>query len=184
MLLVIGAAALALFSAKGLRPDLGEAMTTLRFGLKFALTGLTAFVALMAVRDLRHPGSSGERWLPWLVLPAGLLAAAVVGDLVVVPRSLWDTRLVGSNSLVCLVAVPAIGAVPLAILLWAVRKGATTRPLLAGASCGLAAAAVAAFFYAAHCTDDSPLFVAVWYPLAASILVVAGALLSLRVLRW
>ena len=101
-----------------------------------------------------------------------------------VPASLWETRLVGSNSLVCLVAIPAMGIIPLAILLWSVRRGATTRPTLAGALCGLAAAAVSGFFYAAQCIDDSPLFVAVWYPLAACVLVAGGMLLGRRILRW
>ena len=37
--------------------------------------------------------------------------------------------------------------------------GVPTRPALAGAVAGLLAGGLAASFYAAHCTDDSPLFV-------------------------
>jgi hypothetical protein len=37
---------------------------------------------------------------------------------------------------------------------------------LAGAIAGLAASGIAATFYATNCTDDSPLFVITWYPLA------------------
>ena len=49
----------------------------------------------------------------------------------------------------------------------AIRRRAASRragaSVLAGAVAGLAAGGVAATLYAAHCTDNSPLFVATWY---------------------
>ena len=48
------------------------------------------------------------------------------------------------------------------------------RDLLAAA--GLLAGGLAATFYAAHCFDDSPLFVVTWYSLAIAGLTVLGAL--------
>jgi hypothetical protein len=38
--------------------------------------------------------------------------------------------------------------------------------------------------YASHCTDDSPLFVATWYPIATAVVTAAGALIGARVLRF
>jgi hypothetical protein len=35
-----------------------------------------------------------------------------------------------------------------------------------------------------HCFDDSPLFVATWYVLAAILVVLLGMLLGRRLLRW
>ena len=64
------------------------------------------------------------------------------------------------------------------------RQGAPTRPALAGALAGLLAGGIAATFYAAHCTDDSPFFVATWYTLAIAVLAGIGALAGGRVLRW
>ena len=49
---------------------------------------------------------------------------------------------------------------------------------------GLAAGGLAAIFYAAYCTDDSPLFVATWYSLAVLMLTVLGAVVGRMVLRW
>jgi hypothetical protein len=43
---------------------------------------------------------------------------------------------------------------------------------------------IAATFYASNCTDDSPLFVATWYPLAIGIVVLAGYVAGSRCLRW
>jgi hypothetical protein len=49
----------------------------------------------------------------------------------------------------------------------------------AGVAAGLAAA-----LYALQCTDDSPLFVATWYPLAILIVSLLGAAAAQRLLRW
>ena len=48
-------------------------------------------------------------------------------------------------------------------------------PALSGALAGASAAGIAATFYASNCTDDSPLFVATWYPSATLIVVSVGA---------
>jgi hypothetical protein len=69
---------------------------------------------------------------------------------------------------------PGIG--PLAVFLNTLRYGAPMHPVVSGLVAGLLAGAVPASFYAAHCTDDSPLFVAIWYSIAIIGLAVAGAL--------
>jgi hypothetical protein len=66
----------------------------------------------------------------------------------------------------------------------ALRHGAPTKPGLAGAIAGLAASGIATTFYAANCTDDSPLFVIVWYPLAIGLVALIGFLGGLRFLKW
>jgi hypothetical protein len=43
---------------------------------------------------------------------------------------------------------------------------------------------VSATFYAAHCFDDSPLFVATWYTIAVIILTGLGALGGRFLVRW
>ena len=112
------------------------------------------------------------------------MVAALIVELAVVPSSLWATRLVGSNVVLCLTFIPLIGIGPLAIFLAALRFGAPTRPRVAGAVAGLLAGGLAATFYAAHCFDDLPLFVATWYPLAIVGLACLGALAAPRVARW
>ena len=94
------------------------------------------------------------------------------------------TRLVGSNALVCLTAIPLLALAPLATVLAALRSAAPASPTLAGAAAGLLAATAAASLYAFHCFDDSPLFVATWYTLAAIPVVALGAFAGRRLLRW
>jgi hypothetical protein len=80
--------------------------------------------------------------------------------------------------------IPFLAIGPLACLLIALRQGAPARPGLAGLIAGLAATGIAATFYAANCSDDSPLFVAIWYPAATAAVVLAGYLAGLKLLKW
>jgi len=48
----------------------------------------------------------------------------------------------------------------------------------------LASAGIAATLYASNCFDDSPLFVATWYPLAAALVATVGYFAGNRYLRW
>jgi hypothetical protein len=68
--------------------------------------------------------------------------------------------------------------------LFGLRRGAPSNPALAGALAGLLSAGLAATLYAAHCTDDSPLFVATWYTLATAAVAGIGALAGARLLRY
>jgi hypothetical protein len=184
--LALGAAAsLTLFmAALGPRPDFTEAARTVRFDLKFVDTiMLLAPSALLCWRLMRPDARPGALAL-LLVAPFALLAGAVVVELALVPPDLWGTRLIGTNSLHCLTLIPLLSIAPLTALILAMRAGAPQYPALSGALAGAAAAGVAATIYATSCPDDSPLFVASWYPLATLVVVVAGALAGRRFLQW
>lgn len=177
-------AALAFFGMLGPRSDIALAASTPRFLFKFVVTLALAGTAVAAGVAGSRPGAPLERLLPFLAAAPLLAAAAVVVEFFTVEPSLWAARWVGTNAVVCLTFIPLIGIGPLAVLLLAMRRGAPTRPRLAGALAGLAAGGIAATFYAAHCTDDSPFFVATWYTLAVALLTAAGALAGSRILRW
>ena len=113
-----------------------------------------------------------------------LLAIAVVGELLLLPSETWTAGAIGTNSLICLSYIPLIGIGPLMIFLAALRHGAPTRPALAGAVAGLVSGGIAATFYAAHCTDDFPLFVAIWYTIAVAALTAIGAVGARGLVRW
>ena len=53
-----------------------------------------------------------------------------------------------------------------------------------GAIAGLVSAGLAATLYAAHCSDDSPLFVVTWYTIATALVTAVGALVGSKVLRF
>lgn len=179
-----GIAAVAFWSLLGPRPDFAAAAHTVRFLFKFVVTLTLAAAAFPVLRVLSRPGSDVRRVAHWLVLAPIFVGAAVVAELFVVPSHQLATVWWGSNAFVCLTYIPLIGLGPLSIFLVALRHGAPTRPGLAGAAAGLLAGGLAATFYAAHCPDDSPLFVATWYSIAITGLVLLGTGLGNWLARW
>jgi hypothetical protein len=166
------------------RPDLGEAMHTLRFVGKFAVTVPLAATAIWLVGIQMRPTGTPYRRLWALALPLALLAFAVCLELGATPEGSWWGRMIGSNSRWCLTFVPIFSIPPLAAFLIALRRGAPAHPTLAGCAAGLAAAGIGASVYAVHCTDDSPLFVALWYTPGVALVTAAGMVLGRRLLRW
>jgi hypothetical protein len=177
-------AAALFFTLMGPRPDFMEAIETVRFLFKFVVTLIVAATALGLAMRLAQPGVSAGRWRWALILAPALLILGVIAELAVMPSQTWGERLVGTHVRFCLTLIPFLAIGPLALLLLALRQGAPTRPGLAGAVAGLAASGIAATFYAANCTDDSPLFVATWYPIAVGFVTLAGYLAGKRLLSW
>jgi len=177
-------AAIAFFAMLGARGDIASALESWRFLLKFVVTIAIALSAFALARALSRPDEGWRAIAPYLLVAPALLFVGIAVEFVSVPAGAWLTRAVGRNSLVCLTFIPLIGIGPLAVLLLAVRHGAPTRPALAGAATGLLAGAIAATFYAAHCADDSPLFVSIWYSLAIAGLALLGAFAGKMLARW
>ena len=170
--------------AGGPRPDIAAAARTVRFNLKFVDAFAFALPSLLLTLRLARPDAKPRALALWLLAPVALLAGAVVVELLLVPQNEWLHRLIGTKSMHCMTMVPMMAAPLLAGLIWAMRAGAPLHPGLTGALAGAASAGIAALFYASTCPDDSPLFVATWYPLATLICVGVGALAGRRFLAW
>ncbi len=172
------------FSILGVRPDVMTAMHNPFFDLKFVVTLSLAIPAIAISLHLSRPEASlkGRAWL--LVIPLGLLAAGIAGEMMLPQRLPMMTRLVGTNSRVCLTAIPLMSLPLLIAALIGLRHGAPSRPALEGAVAGLLSSGLAATLYASHCTDDSPLFVATWYSIATAGVAAVGAIAGSRVLRF
>jgi hypothetical protein len=172
------------FAGLGVRPDVMTAMHNPFFDLKFAVTLALAIPAIAISLHLSRPEASRSGWAWLLLIPAGLLVAGISGEMMLPQRLPMMTRLVGSNSRLCMTAIPLMSLPLLAAALFGLRHGAPTRPAVTGAVAGLLSAGLAATLYASHCTDDSPLFVATWYTVATALVTAIGALTGARVLRF
>jgi hypothetical protein len=172
------------FAELGVRPDVMTAMHNPFFDLKFAVTLALASAAIIVSLHLSRPEASLRGWGWLFVIPAGLLAAGIGGEMMLPQRLPMMTRLVGSNSKVCMTAIPLMSLPLLIASLLGLRHGAPAKPAVAGAVAGLVSAGLAATLYASHCTDDSPLFVATWYTIAAALVTAIGALIGSRMLRF
>jgi hypothetical protein len=176
-------AATVFFGAVGFRPDIAQAVQTIRFLFKFVVTISLAATAVMVSFKLSRPDEDLRSSSALLVAPV-LLACAVGIELLVVPSGQWMSKLIGHNARVCLTLIPLLSIGPLICFMAVLRHGAPSNPGWAGATAGLAASGIAATFYASNCNDDSPLFVATWYPIAILAVGAAGYLIGRRALKW
>ena len=177
-------AAALFFAAIGFRPDIAVAVQSIRFLFKFVVTLSLAATATAVALRIGRPGDDVRSASAKLLVAPILLLCAVGLELVAVPSREWTTVLVGHNSRFCLTLIPLLSIGPLVCFLAALRRGAPSNPGRSGAVAGLAASGIAATFYAANCNDDSPLFVATWYPISILMVSTAGYLIGRRVLRW
>jgi hypothetical protein len=168
----------------GVRPDVMTAMHNPFFDLKFVVTLALATSAIVVSLHLSRPEASLKGWAWLLLIPAGILIAGIASEMMMPQRLPMMTRLIGSNSRVCMTAIPLMSLPLLAAALIGLRHGAPTQPAVAGAIAGLLSAGLAATLYASHCTDDSPLFVTTWYTISTALVTAIGALVGPRVLRF
>lgn len=183
MVLGAVAAVFAMLATVGPRPRLAEAPVhflalKLLFSLSLAITGGVVLFSAM------HPGRDLRKLSRYLLVPVVVVGAAGVVALALTPQAAWGEMMLGTHWAMCLVCIPLFAALPFALLVWGLRRGAPTELGRTGAIAGLVAGALGAAAYSLHCPDDSLPFVAIWY--AGSILLcgVAGRSLGRPLLRW
>ncbi|HEY2708764.1 MAG TPA: DUF1109 domain-containing protein [Caulobacteraceae bacterium] len=167
----------------GFRP-LMPAMHTPSFWMKAAYTGLLAVAALVATSRLARPGGQigvalvlGAVTIAWLAMMAGHETMRAAPDAM---SKLW----MGDSWRVCPFRILALSAPVFAVVIWALRRAAPTRPMLAGAAAGLLAGAVGATVYGLACNEATAAFVVTWYSLGLAVCAALGAAIGGRLLRW
>ncbi len=170
--------------AMGMRPDFATAMMRVQVMVKQAMPVLTALGAFGAALRLSRPGAGPGGWVLLLAAVPAMLLVAVANELMILPETEWMPAVMGSSNGQCVFFISAMALPLLAGSFWALRRGASTRPRLSGALAGLLSGGAAAMVYSIHCTEDNPLFYAVWYVLAILGATALGAILGSRLLRW
>jgi len=168
----------------GPRPDIVTAAQTLPFLFKFLVTLSLFGTAFATLTAIMRPEATLRSELPLLLLTPILLGVGIALETIGMSTEEMRTRWMGTNLVLCLTFIPLIGLGPLLVFLLALRHAAPARPTLAGAVAGLSAGGLAATLYAAHCIDDSSLFVASWYTIAIAGLALVGGLAGRFGLRW
>lgn len=179
-----GAMIAAVLIAGRLRADIDsvEAMTYLSVKLAFAFAVIASSTVYLT-RFARPGGEVGTR-LFFAAWPLAALTLLALVSLVFAPLRHWQSMAMGDQWLECLISIPLLAVVPFAIVVWAVRRMAPTDLSGAGALVGLVSGGMSAAGYALHCTDDSLLFVSLWYSAGIALCTLVGALLGPRLLRW
>ncbi len=166
----------------GIRSDLVPSLGVPESGLRFVLTGAVGLIGLRGALGLVRPDGRARLW------PLALVGLAAVGLLawtwLETPPGARQMAWMGKTIVACLVTIPLMSILPVAVLIATLRQGATTAPALAGFAAGLGGSGLSAMLYALHCTEDSPLFYITWYGLAMAGVTLAATLIGRRVLRW
>lgn len=168
----------------GVQPDLasfahGEPLV-MKVAYGLSLAGITGSLALaLAFPDAR----ASNRWR-LVALPVTALLVLAVIQLLTTPIEQWGGLMLGSSWARCPWRILALSTPIFVGLTHALRQGAPTDLRAAGAAAGMMSGAVAATIYALACTENSALFVLVWYSLGIGLTTAMGAILGPRLLRW
>jgi hypothetical protein len=169
----------------GTRPDFIELLSSsVRYVFKLVVMLSLAVPAYFLVRGLSRPDFKIDGGLWWLALGPAMLLLGVGLELITIPSDTWHAKMIGHNSFYCMTLVPMLSLAPFVAVLYALKCGATMHPAIAGAIGGILSAGIGATLYASHCPDDSPLFVAAWYPVSFVLMTILGAVIGSRYLRW
>jgi len=168
----------------GVRADLTTTHAVVFLLLKVVFALLVVGVAVRYLARLARPGAPQGISPFTIAVPFAAIALLGAISLVGEPSSHWNRMILGDEWLECLLSIPIIAIVPFAVTIFAVRRGAPTNLVRAGAVAGLVAGGISAMAYALHCTVDSLPFVAVWYGGTIVLCTLAGAALGPRLLRW
>jgi len=187
-LVISGAAAFGLMLATvGPRPEIHSVphLEWVALKLCFALSLIVTAVPSL-IRSMR-PGLDNGTGFTLVLFPFLVASAAAIAILLVGGPVAWKGMVLGAHSVSsarCLLCILFFAAIPLAVLIWALRKGAPTRLKRGGAIAGIVAGAIGAAAYAFNCASDSVPFIAIWYGAAVLLCAFIGAQLGPRFLRW
>lgn len=168
----------------GHRADLAVAWSNPVVPVKTVLPLAASAVSLLLLVRLARPGARAGA-APWFLAGLGVVAAVLwIGTFVLraAPERFAEVGIASVAE--CLGSILLLSVVPSVVILRVMRQGAATRPRLAGALAGLAAATGATAGYSLFCTRDNPLFFISWYGAAILLVTLGCAALGARMLRW
>ena len=174
----------AVLVALGVRADLDRPQAVVFVVGKLVFTLGIVVLAVIFLVKLARP--VGERYRPMgvVLLPFVIIVGLGVLSPPSVPGAQGETMIAGEHCRECWLIVPAIAMVPFALVIRALRRGAPTHLIEAGALVGLIAGGIGAMAYALHCISDSMPFVVLWCAGTIALCTLAGAVLGPRLLRW
>lgn len=168
----------------GVRRDIAAAAWWPMFWVKLAFPALMLLSAVMAVLRLSRPGAP-LGWTPLIALAAvAVMVTFAVWSLLNSAPEGRERLIYGVSWTVCPFYIAALSVPAWVSAFCAMRGAAPTRPILAGAFCGLLAGAMGALAYALYCPEMAAPFIAIWYLAGMLAPAVAGALLGPLLLRW
>jgi hypothetical protein len=179
-------AAVLMLATVGLRAGLPAAHLEWA-ALKLVLPLIVIGFGTPALARSMFPGLETRTNWPLVFFPFVVAIAAGLAMLLIVRPEAWITMLLGAGPMRsprCFLCILSFAAIPLAVLIWALREGAPTRLEASGTLAGIVAGGIGAVAYAFNCDSDTIPFITIWYSAAILLCAFIGAKLAPRVLRW
>lgn len=182
---VLTAYALVVVLAQGIRVDFVLQLARPFFVLEIVLLLTIAVTALRAAVLLAYPdGYQHPKAHYWPLAAAGLLVTMLTAHGLAPP----DARMIipqgSAHAMECALCIGATAIIPAALLFLALKKGASTHPLQAGAYAVLAAASIGCLTLRMTEANDSLAHLAMWHYAPTVLFAVLGAALGKALLRW
>ena len=169
----------------GVRPDIAAAAKTPMFWVNLAFPLSLSWLALLAVTRLARPGVPLGRLPLALAAPVAVIWLMALAQLAgASDAATREELLYGDSWAECPLNIATLSVPMFVGAFWALRALAPVQPMLAGATAGLLAGAVAASAYALHCPEMAPPFLAIWYVAGILIPAAVGSLIAPKLLRW
>ncbi|HEY8003716.1 MAG TPA: DUF1109 domain-containing protein [Phenylobacterium sp.] len=168
----------------GLRSDIGQAVATPMFWMKFGYAAITGLILALVLTRLAKPAARPGAVALLAAAPLVIVVAMAALRWMQAPPDMRPGLLMGHSWTLCPWRILAIGLPLLAGAVWAVRGLAPTRLWLAGLVAGGAAGGLGAAIYALACDETSAPFLAIWYTLGMALVTALGGLAGSRLLRW
>lgn len=186
ILLIVAIELLLITALGGLRGDLSGAMGRPAFWWKLASFGLLAAVGARTTMSSLHPVGSPRRGLRWsfLLIGAALLVGWALDQAGAGRPGDLAARLVWREGLFCMSAITLLSIPPIVAIALLLRRDAATDRGGTALAAGITGAACGTFLFTWHCPHDDPLYIVVWYGLAAVCVALFARLLLPRLIRW
>jgi hypothetical protein len=179
-------AAVLMLATVGLRAGLPAAHLEWA-ALKLVLPLIVIGFGTPALARSMFPGLETRTNWPLVFFPFVVAIAVGLAMLLIVRPEAWITMLLGAGPMRsprCFLCILSFAAIPLAVLIWALREGAPTRLEASGTLAGIVAGGIGAVAYAFNCDSDTIPFITIWYSAAILLCAFIGAQLGRRLLRW
>jgi hypothetical protein len=168
----------------GINREMSHIAAVPMFWIKLGYCAALAAAALAVAARLARPGARIGGRAAALAAPLLAMWLLALFALPGVTPAGREALIFGGTWLACPFNIAFVSLPLFAVLLWAMRGLAPTRPVLAGAAAGLLSGAVAATLYCLHCPELGAPFLGIWYPLGMLIPAAAGAMAGHHILRW
>ncbi|MFG1300725.1 DUF1109 domain-containing protein [Xanthobacter sp. V3C-3] len=168
----------------GPRTDMPGALATPAFLMKAMFLLAVVATGLRGLLRAARAGEEKRHALRLVLLPLALVWIAAAAQLAGMPRGAWGQVILFHEWRLCVVAIPLLSLLPLALITIALREAVPTELPYCGALLGLVSGGIGALGYAAYCMNDTPAYLGVWYAAGIGIATFAGWLAGPRLLRW